>query len=211
MIDQAHTELLLDVLAQARQLGFVGPGDLAPHVDHSLGFLAAVPHPPATALDLGSGGGLPGLVLVLAWPTTTWVLVDASARRTAFLAEAVEQLGVGDRVEVLRGRAETLAQEARWRASQELVVARSFGPPAVVAECAAGFLAVGGRLVVSEPPDPAPADRWPATGLALLGQRPAAAVTRPDHAGHFQVVEQVEPCPPQFPRRDGVPAKRPLF
>jgi hypothetical protein len=107
---------------------------------------------PVRALDLGSGGGLPGLVLVSAWPTTDWCLLDANQRRTEFLQEAVDELGLAGRVTVRRGRAEDLAHDPSLRGTFDLVVARSFGKPAVTAECAAGFLAVGGSLVVSEPP-----------------------------------------------------------
>ena len=88
--------------------------------------------------------------------------------------------------------------------------------PAVTAECAAPFLVVGGHLVVSEPPgddDEAPggsppSPRWPAEGLARVGLAPATAWTEPFHYRSF-VLER--PCPEEFPRRDGVPAKRPLF
>jgi 16S rRNA (guanine527-N7)-methyltransferase len=90
------------------------------------------------------------------------------------------------------------------RAAMGLVVSRSFGPPPVVAECAAPFLRVGGRLVVSEPPEAA--DRWPIEGLAALGLEPDPL----DTAG-FVRFRQTFPCPDRYPRRDGVPAKRPLF
>ena len=79
----------------------------------------------------------------------------------------------------------------------------------MTAECAAGFLRIPhGRLVVSEPPEPDPA-RWPAEGLARLGLR---AVERHVGAGvTVQVLEAVSPLDDRFPRRTGVPAKRPLF
>jgi 16S rRNA (guanine527-N7)-methyltransferase len=90
------------------------------------------------------------------------------------------------------------------------VVARSFGSPAVTAECAAPFLEVGGILVVSEPPDRGASVRWPVEGLADLGLAPVASG---GHRGRFgyQVVEKQVPTPDRFPRRTGIPAKRPLF
>ena len=197
------------MLEEARRRGLLGPGPIHPHLAHALGFARAVGEPPAgTAVDLGSGGGLPGLALALFWPTTRWVLLDAGQRRTAFLVEAVAELGLGDRVEVLRGRAEEVGREPDRRSRYALVVARSFGPPAVTAECAAPLLAVGGRLVVSEPPASA-APRWPAEGAEVLGLVPLAAVG--EGSGSFQVLEQSAPCPGRFPRRPGIPHKRPLF
>ncbi len=204
------TARLVPVLDEARARGFLGPGPVEAHVAHALGFAAVIePVVPDVALDLGSGGGLPGLVLALVWPSATWVLLDAGQRRTAFLSEAVAALDLGDRVTVERARAEECGRHPDRRARFDLVTARSFGPPAVVAECAAPFLRVGGLLVVSGPPEAAD-DRWPAEGVALVGlaSRRPGVVTG---TAHFEVLEQGSPCPDRFPRRVGVAAKRPLF
>ena len=163
--------------------------------------------PPPLALDLGSGGGVPGLPLALAWPLTEWVLVDAGERRAEFLGQAVAELGLGERVGVVRRRAEELGRDPAQRGRYPLVTARSFGSPAVTAECAAPLLAIGGRLIVSEPPL-ATGHRWPAAALAGLGLEPERLIRL--QAG-YQVLRQVAPCPERFPRRSGVPAKRPLF
>ena len=99
---------------------------------------------PARWLDLGSGGGLPGLVLAQHWPDTPAVLLDASERRTAFLSEAVLELGWADRVHVVRARAEEAGSvHSGFRAGFDVVWARSFGSPPVTAECAAPFLKPG--------------------------------------------------------------------
>ncbi len=196
------------VLEEARDLGFLGPGPVGEHVVHARGFAEAVDASPERVLDLGSGGGLPGLVLAMAWPESRLVLLDSNERRTDFLRWAVDSLGVAERVAVRRDRAEHLGRQPEWRRSMDLVVARSFGPPAVTAECAAPLLAVGGRLVVSEPPDARP-HRWPAAGLDPLGLAPEASVQRLGH--RYQVLTQERPCSDRFPRRPGLPAKRPLF
>lgn len=200
---------LEDVLEEARELGFLGPGPVTGHIEHAAGFLRAVgePHPDAV-VDLGSGGGLPGLVVAQAWPNARVALLDANERRTAFLARAVLALGLDRRVVVAQSRAEDAGRDPAWRGRADLVVARSFGPPAVTAECAAPLLCEGGRLVVSEPPDGVP-ERWPEEPLAELGLRP---VGRLEQAfSRFQILRQESPCPERFPRRVGVPAKRPLF
>jgi 16S rRNA (guanine527-N7)-methyltransferase len=205
---------LVQVLERSRRLGFLGPGSARLHIDHALGFAAGVSTPPHRVLDLGSGGGVPGLVLALHWARIEVVLLDSGARRCAFLRQAVEQLDLSGRVTVVRARAEEAGHRPELRARCDLVVARGFGPPPVTAECAAPFLRVGGMLVVSEPPGAggpdvvAPVDRWPGSGLALLGLEPRSSWQCPYH---YQALEQVECCPAQFPRRVGVPGKRPLF
>ena len=190
---------------------------MAAHLDHAGGFAEALAVTaggnegggvPARAADLGSGGGVPALVLALHFPESEWVLIEAAARRATFLREAVEQLGLGGRAAVVQDRAEAVGREPQYRGTFDVVTARSFGPPAVVAECAAPLLRVGGRAVVSEPPGGAPA-RWPAPGLALVGLAPAASV---EAAGAtYQVLRQVGACSERWPRRVGIPAKRPLF
>ena len=200
---------LLAVLEQARRLGYLGPGPVEDHVKHGYGFVAAAGGDQrGLVVDLGSGGGVPGMILALAWPEATLVLLDASERRTQFLIAAVRQLELGPpRVNVVRGRAEAVGRQGRWRRSADLVVARGFGGPAVVAECAAPLLRVGGRLIVSEPPDEREG-RWPMAGLGQLGLSSTGTVC----GGGFwyQILSQVEPCPERFPRRPGIPAKRAL-
>lgn len=197
-------------LERSRALGFLGPGPVAAHIEHATGFVQAVgTPPPGRVVDLGSGGGVPGLVLALAWPDTAFLLLESKERRAAFLDEAAEVIGVQDRVRVGHGRAEEAGRDPAWRGWADIVVARSFGPPAVTAECAAPLLAVGGRLVVSEPPGEGGEDRWPPAGVGALGLRPVGRVEQA--FSRFQVLRQEAACPEHYPRRNGLPAKRPLF
>ncbi len=197
---------LLEVLERARRLGVLGPGPVLPHVHHAERFLAALVDLPSGALllDLGSGAGLPGLVLAAARPDLDLVLLDSLERRTALLEEAVRTMGCGDRVRVVTARAEEFGRRPEWRGRVDAVTARSFGPPATVAECAAPLLRVGGVLVVSEPPDGP--TRWPAAELDLLG-----LTVRPAAPAGIHCCVQTRPCPATYPRRVGLPAKRPLF
>ena len=203
--DPSNGSGLLQQLARARDLGLLGPGPVEDHHAPAGGFVDALVGVGGRVVDLGSGGGVPGLPVALARPDLEMVLVDASARRGAFLTAAVEALGIADRVSVVVGRAEAVGRGV-LRGSADAVIARSFGPPAATAECAAPFLRVGGRLVVSEPPEGD--DRWPPAGTARLGLSPVGV----SHGSpRIQVLEQIRPCPDSYPRRDGVPAKRPLF
>lgn len=154
-------------------------------------------------MDIGSGGGVPGLALALLYPTVMWTLLDAMAKRCAFLREAVAELELSS-VSVLEGRAEELGRLPHFRGSFDVVTARSFGAPAVLVECASPFLRVGGHIVVSEPPDSG--DRWPDVGLSLVG---LSKVTPPWPS--IAVLRQSSLCGDAYPRRAGLPAKRPLF
>jgi 16S rRNA (guanine527-N7)-methyltransferase len=223
---------LYELLAEARGLGFLGPGPLEPQIRHAEGFVTVArrfsPTGRPRLVDLGSGGGLPGLVLAAAWPDVALALLEANGRRAAFLRRAVERLGVGGRVSVVEERAEVAGRDPGLRAGFDGALARSFGRPAVVAECAAPLLKLEGWLLVSEPPRPGPTShaaggedggvgeegedredaRWPAGPLRQLGLEPAEVL----HEGfEYRRLTQVGPCPERFPRRNGVPAKKPLF
>lgn len=162
---------------------------------------------PGVVFDLGSGGGLPALPCALAAPGWSWVLVESQLRRVDHLVSACRRLGLTERVEVLHARAEDVGRDPARRGTADAVTARSFGPPAVVAECAAPLLKIGGRLVVSEPPEAE--DRWPAAGLATLGLSPAVP-READGFGFASLLQEIS-CPAEHPRRPGIPAKSPLF
>ena len=207
------TDELTDLLQEARQRGFLGPGPVEIHLDHARAFVVAADRTPARAVDLGAGGGLPGIVLAVEfWPETQWVFVDAQQKRTAFLREAVTDLGLDDRITVVTERAEVVGRDPQYRATFDLVVARSFGPPAVTIECAAPLLRDGGMFVASEPPEGTGTGRWAPAGLAELGCGPAEGVVVGEDPGfHFVRIPQVTESPERYPRRVGIPNKRPLF
>lgn len=164
------------------------------------------------ALDLGSGAGLPGLVLAVAGPQgLTWTLLEPMARRRAFLADAANVAGV--EVEISGERAE-IAGRGQRRGRHVLVTARAVAALGVLIELAVPLLAVGGRLVAwkgGRDAEEAAAGRRAATALAAtepvwtrLGDGDEGQVR------HVVVVERAGPLPDRYPRRDGVPARRPL-
>ncbi len=153
---------------------------------------------------------IPGLALAGLWPEASVTLLDASIRRLDPVHRAVRDLDWGARVQIVHARAETAAREADLRGAFDLVVVRLFGPPATAAECAAGFVRVGGHVLVTEPFGDAASneERWAGLAEAGLGLRLGERVHEPVAV---QFLDAVEACPESVPRRDGVPAKRPLF
>lgn len=102
--------------------------------------------PSATVADVGSGAGLPGIVWAIARPDLTVTLIEPLLRRSTFLAEAVETLGLADRVRVLRGRAEEIVGTPGW-APVSVVTARAVAPLTRLLGWTVPLLAPGGRLV----------------------------------------------------------------
>lgn len=199
-------DVLRDVLADAQRIGLLGPQPVETHIRHTHAWVEVLE--PAPLLDLGSGAGIPGLVIATAWPEVEVTLLDGQTRRTAWLRTAVVRLGLEGRIRVLEGRAEVLGHEAGLRERFPLVVARGFGPAAATAECGSAFVAVGGRLSVSEPPAGAAA-RWPAEGLHGLGLRMDAEVVQP--AGSFVILRKHAPLPRAIPRQRNLPQRKPLW
>lgn len=207
-----QSEWLSRALEESRARGFLGPADLLPHVRHALEFAKVWEERCATTpqrfLDLGSGGGLPGLVLLERWKSPG-VLLDSMERRTRFLSEVLSWDGAPPFGDVVTERAEVAARRPDLEESFDLSVVRSFGPPSSVAECSARFLKVGGQLIVSEPPGPQQgAARWNSAVLRRLGLELADYVR--DEFG-FQIIIKSAATPDEFPRSSTSVKKRPLF
>jgi 16S rRNA (guanine527-N7)-methyltransferase len=195
----------------SRERGFLSPQPLEPQIEHAKGFAAAwnsvFSTPPENFLDLGSGGGLPGLVLLQEWNNKA-VLMDAMEKRVAFLQEVLESDDTPGDAEAIQARAETLSREPKYTEAFDLVTARSFGPPAITAECAVRFMKVGGLLIVSEPPDDDAPNRWPVEGLRKLGLE---NLGRHRFGAAFQILRKTSNTPSIYPRESGTPKKKPLF
>jgi 16S rRNA (guanine527-N7)-methyltransferase len=129
-------------------------------------------------------------------------------KRTSFLHDVLARPEAPLNGEVINGRAEELARDPLLSGAFDLVTARSFGPPAVTAECAARFLKVGGVLIVSEPPKDTENERWNIEVLAKLGLKPQGRVR---HGAAFQILTKTLPTPKEYPRGVGTPNKLPLF
>jgi 16S rRNA (guanine527-N7)-methyltransferase len=163
----ADDDELIDALSESQVLGMLGDRPIADVLDHARAFVGALAGVTGTVVDLGSGGGVPGLVIARARPDLRLVLVDRRARRADHLTRLVGRLGLDDRVEVLAVDAAAISR--RLSSPADAVVARGFGPPAVTLRAAAPLLRPGGLIVVSEPPPDERGDRWPAALLVDAG------------------------------------------
>jgi 16S rRNA (guanine527-N7)-methyltransferase len=164
----------------------------------------------AAIADLGSGAGLPGLPLAIARPDAELTLLEANARKCAFIGRAAHACGIANAT-VVNARAEAWPDGiGRF----DLVTARALAAPAIVAEYAAPLLALGGRCVIWRGSrDPAADDAMAAAGdelgLELAETRPVQPY--PAVVGRsLDVMLKVRDTPSRFPRRPGVARKRPL-
>lgn len=165
---------LLAVLESLRDRGALGEASLGAAVAHADLFLAAVPPGCRRLLDLGSGGGLPGLVLACRLTDVTVVLTDRRERRMDLLRLSCAQLGLGNRVSVVTADVVALAGDDTYRASFDVVTARAFGEPIWTLRCAVPFLNEHGVVIISEPPEVDVQTRWPAQDVRRLGLRPSS-------------------------------------
>lgn len=161
-------------------------------------------------VDVGSGGGLPGLPLKIARPGLMLTLIEADQAKAAFLVGACAALGLQD-VEVLAKRAEEVGQDPLYRESFDVAVARALARMPVLAELCLPLVKVGGRLLAqkTETEDLAgAAHAIDAVGGAL--NRMVAAPSAARGSGTVVIVDKVRSTPPTYPRRPGVPTRNPL-
>ncbi|WP_420639435.1 16S rRNA (guanine(527)-N(7))-methyltransferase RsmG [Candidatus Poriferisocius sp.] len=180
-LPEAERSRLSEVFRQAQERGWIGRQAVDQHIHHALGFAAVAAGPPGLAVDVGSGGGLPALVLAAVWPQSEWVLTESSLPRAAFLELQCARLGWSERVRVHHGPAQSLGGQAQFRARVDLVTARGFGSPEVIVELASQLLRVGGELVVSAAPNAVP---WPPDQLRT----------------HSMTADRLTPSSPRFHR-----------
>jgi 16S rRNA (guanine527-N7)-methyltransferase len=161
-------------------------------------------------VDVGSGGGLPGLPLKIARPQLSVTLVEADQAKAAFLVRACAALGLRE-VQVLARRAEEVGRDPLYRESFDVAVARALAPMPVLAELCLPLVRVGGRLLAqkTETEDVAGAQR----AIAVMGGKLDRVVAAPSPArrsGTIVIVDKIQPTPPAYPRRPGIPSRKPI-
>lgn len=183
---------------------------------HLLDSVAALPAidalTPSSAVDLGSGGGVPGMVLALARPEVAWTLVDSVAKKTDALRAFAVDLGLAN-VSVITARAEDLGRDPAHRATHGLVTARAVAALPVLVEYALPLLNERGALLAWKGPITDAELRAGAAASAELG----GGAPRVEPSGHaalgdhrFVIVRRERPTPARYPRRAGEPSRRPL-
>ncbi|MFM8793684.1 MAG: RsmG family class I SAM-dependent methyltransferase [Acidimicrobiales bacterium] len=158
---------LHDVLGDAQKWGTLGRRPISEVIEHARQFLPPLEGCAGDVIDLGTGAGVPGLVIADARPDLRLVLVDRRATRIDALRRAVASMALEDRVEAITTEVESLTRDPEHAGRYAAVVSRGFGPPEVTLRLARALAKNGGTIVISEPPAGTPS-RWPEELLSEL-------------------------------------------
>jgi 16S rRNA (guanine527-N7)-methyltransferase len=190
------------------------------HFVDSLSCLLALPRPlsgrdgsPLRCIDVGSGAGFPGVPLKIYCSRLKLVLLEATAKKVGFLEHVVAHLGLED-VQPLWGRAEEVGRDVEHREAYDLVVARAVAELPVLAEYTLPLCRPGGCVVAQKGSSALEEAHSAAYALSLLGGRLRKVIPVElqglAESRHLVLIDKVARTPDRYPRRPGIPAKRPL-
>jgi 16S rRNA (guanine527-N7)-methyltransferase len=175
--------------------------------------LDAVTRSGDVAIDIGTGGGIPGLPLAIARPDLQWTLVDATAKKIAFLQDVVNALTLSN-VVLYHGRIEELAHEPHLRARYSVLTARAVSSLPALLELGLPMVRTGGTLLLPKGPDIADELSAARQAAGMLGGRIVSHDPLPDAGTDVEttlvVVAKERETPDAYPRRAGVPSRSPL-
>jgi 16S rRNA (guanine527-N7)-methyltransferase len=181
--------------------------------DSALGLKAWTWQGNETVLDLGTGAGFPGLPLKIIKPALEITLVDSLQKRVGFLREMIDLLGLKG-AEAIHGRAEELGQNKSYREKYDLVVSRAVAGLAVLVEYCLPFVKPGGVMLAYKGAEGEQEIEAARKAVALLGGEIAEAKTfaLPLERGKRTIIliKKVKQTPGAYPRKPGLPGKKPL-
>jgi 16S rRNA (guanine527-N7)-methyltransferase len=165
--------------------------------------------PRGTIVDLGTGAGTPGVPIAVACPEARVILVEASRRKAGFLEVVLRELGLGN-ADLLHTRAEVLGHEAAHRERHDGVTARALAQLPVLAELALPLLRIGGVAVFPKGSDAEAEAAHAAYAVDVLGGAVEVRASPRPAGSRLVIVRKVASTPDGYPRRPGVPSRRPL-
>ena len=169
--------------------------------------------PGVKTIDVGAGAGFPGLPLKIVCPGLQLTLLEATGKKVGFLEHVVSRLELTG-VKVIKGRAEELGRDAGHRESYDLALARAVAELPVLVEYALPFCRLGGLFVAQKGAEADAETREAEGAVATLGGtlRHIVSLELPGLAEprSLVVIEKIAPTPEKYPRRPGIPSKRPL-
>jgi len=164
-------------------------------------------------IDVGTGAGLPGVPLKILWPEIRLVLLEATAKKTTFLHHLTQKLGLED-IDIIAGRAEEIAHDIKYREKFDVVLSRGVARLTTVIELTLPFCAIGGCYISQRKGD-IESELIPAgKAISTLGGklREVKRITLDEFTDnrYLVVISKTSPTPEKYPRRPGMPSKKPL-
>ena len=160
-------------------------------------------------IDIGTGAGLPGIVMAIFCESLRVSLLEARAKKKAFLEDAKKRLSLSN-ISILGGRAEDYGRKEGFRENFDYGVVRALGSLSLCAELGLSFIKIGGELIVMKGRE---IEKWGAIsklGGEIAEIKEISLPFIPEDKRHLVVIKKLVSTPQKYPRRPGIPKKRPL-
>ena len=168
IVDESRLRVLERILREAQRIGALSNAPVAEIIKHAKWFAEAIPPTALTGIDLGSGAGVPGLIVALFCPQLNLQLVDRRVGRTDVLIRAVHALNLTDRVTVRCCEISDMTKDSTWAKHFDVAMSRGLGPPIQTLNLSRDLVKPGGVIIISEPP-PDSDSRWDEQQVRALG------------------------------------------
>ena len=162
-------------------------------------------------IDIGTGAGFPGIPLKIVFPELKITLLDSLNKRVGFLNDVIEELNLND-IEAIHGRAEDIARDKAYRASYDIAVSRAVANLSTLSEYCLPFVKIGGKFVSYKSGDCADEVDNAKAAIHLLGGKinKIDEFSYSNNSRSFIVIDKVMNTSNKYPRKAGLPSKKPL-
>jgi 16S rRNA (guanine527-N7)-methyltransferase len=207
-------DLLIEWNRRFNLTAIVDPRDIViKHFLDSLSAARSIPPGPIKLIDVGAGAGFPGLPIKLVRPDVSLTLLEATRKKCDFLQAVINDLQLTD-VVVVNGRAEEAGRMSEHREQYDVAIARAVAELPTLIEYMLPFVQAGGLALAQKSKEAEKETQRAAAAIAALGGRlreiTPVAVPELNEVRYLVTIEKIEGTPQKYPRRAGVPTKKPL-